>query len=174
MPDLGPHADFILAAYGVTLIAVTALVLAIVADDRHQRHVLAELEKKGIRRRSAKASDALPAARKPEPQASRRQDAKAERMSKPAPSPARRRLSLLLPLLVFAALSGLFWFALQGGDPSTLPSALIGKPVPQFTLPPVEGLERDGEGVAGLCHLGPCHRHAHHRQCLGVLVRALP
>jgi heme exporter protein D len=54
MPDLGPHAGFILAAYGVTLIAVSTLVLAIVADDRHQRHVLAELEKKGIRRRSAK------------------------------------------------------------------------------------------------------------------------
>jgi cytochrome c biogenesis protein CcmG/thiol:disulfide interchange protein DsbE len=70
-------------------------------------------------------------------------------MIKPAPPPARRRLSLLLPLLVFAALSGLFWFALQGGDPSTLPSALIGKPVPQFTLPPVDGLERDGRGVEG-------------------------
>ena len=70
-------------------------------------------------------------------------------MTKPVSSPKRRRLSLLLPLLVFAALAGLFWFALQGGDPSTLPSALIGKPVPQFTLPPVDGLERDGEGVAG-------------------------
>jgi heme exporter protein D len=55
MPDLGPHAGFILAAYGVTFVAVSALALAIVADDRHQRHVLAELEKKGIRRRSAKA-----------------------------------------------------------------------------------------------------------------------
>jgi cytochrome c biogenesis protein CcmG/thiol:disulfide interchange protein DsbE len=73
-------------------------------------------------------------------------------MSKPTPSPARRRLSLLLPLLVFAALSGLFWFALQGGDPSTLPSALIGKPVPQFTLPPVEGLERDGTAVPGFAN----------------------
>jgi cytochrome c biogenesis protein CcmG, thiol:disulfide interchange protein DsbE len=70
-------------------------------------------------------------------------------MSKPAPSSARRRLSLLLPLFVFAALSGLFWFALQGGDPSTLPSALIGKPVPQFTLPPVDGLESGGAGVQG-------------------------
>jgi heme exporter protein D len=59
MPDLGPHAGFILAAYGVTLVAVTALVLAIVADDRHQRHLLAELEKKGIRRRSAKPETLL-------------------------------------------------------------------------------------------------------------------
>jgi heme exporter protein D len=56
MPDLGPHASFILAAYGVTLVAVTALVLAIVADDRHQRRLLAELELKGIRRRSAKSA----------------------------------------------------------------------------------------------------------------------
>jgi heme exporter protein D len=60
MPDLGPHAGFILAAYGVTLIAVSALVLAIVADDRHQRHVLAALEKKGIRRRSAKSEATVP------------------------------------------------------------------------------------------------------------------
>jgi cytochrome c biogenesis protein CcmG/thiol:disulfide interchange protein DsbE len=73
-------------------------------------------------------------------------------MSKPVPPPARRRWSLLLPLVVFAALSGLFWFALQGGDPSTLPSALIGKPVPQFTLPPIDGLERDGEGVQGFAN----------------------
>jgi heme exporter protein D len=56
MPDLGPHASFIVGAYGVTVIAVTALVLAIVADDRHQRHMLAELERKGIRRRSAKSA----------------------------------------------------------------------------------------------------------------------
>ena len=53
MPDLGPHASFIVAAYGVTLIAVTALVLTIVADDRRQRRLLAELERKGIKRRSA-------------------------------------------------------------------------------------------------------------------------
>jgi heme exporter protein D len=53
MPDLGPHASFIVAAYGVTLIALTALVLTIVADDRRQRRLLAELERKGIKRRSA-------------------------------------------------------------------------------------------------------------------------
>jgi heme exporter protein D len=53
MPDLGPHASFIVAAYGVTFIAVTALVLTIVADDRRQRRLLAELERKGIKRRSA-------------------------------------------------------------------------------------------------------------------------
>ena len=54
MPDLGPHAIFILAAYGVTFVAVAALALAIVADDRKQRRLLADLERRGIKRRSAK------------------------------------------------------------------------------------------------------------------------
>jgi cytochrome c biogenesis protein CcmG, thiol:disulfide interchange protein DsbE len=39
----------------------------------------------------------------------------------------RRRFGLALPFVIFAALAGLFWYALQGGDPSRLPSALIGK-----------------------------------------------
>ena len=55
MPDLGPHADFIVAAYGVTFVAVAALASFIVADDRKQRRLLAELEARGIRRRSAPA-----------------------------------------------------------------------------------------------------------------------
>ena len=55
MLDLGPHAAFILAAYGVTFVAVAALALFIVEDDRKQRHLLAELERRGIRRRSAGA-----------------------------------------------------------------------------------------------------------------------
>jgi len=53
MLDLGPHASFIIAAYGVTVIAIGALILATLADDRRQRHILADLERKGIRRRSA-------------------------------------------------------------------------------------------------------------------------
>jgi heme exporter protein D len=56
MPDLGPHAIFILAAYGVTFVAVTALTLAIVGDDVKQRRLLADLERRGIRRRSASAA----------------------------------------------------------------------------------------------------------------------
>ena len=55
MPDLGPHAIFILAAYGVTVVAVAALALAIVENDRKQRRLLADLERRGIRRRSASA-----------------------------------------------------------------------------------------------------------------------
>jgi cytochrome c biogenesis protein CcmG/thiol:disulfide interchange protein DsbE len=62
----------------------------------------------------------------------------------------RRRLLVLLPLIVFLALAALFLFRLGAGDPSKLPSALIGRPVPQTDLPPVAGLLRDGAPVAGL------------------------
>ena len=54
MLDLGPHAAFIFATYGVTFVAVATLALFIVEDDRKQRRLIAELERKGIRRRSAK------------------------------------------------------------------------------------------------------------------------
>lgn len=63
--------------------------------------------------------------------------------------PPLRRFGLALPLLIFASLAGLFWYALQGGDPSRLPSALIGKPVPDFTLSPIDGLAADGKDVPG-------------------------
>ena len=63
--------------------------------------------------------------------------------------PSFRRFGPALPLLIFAVLAGLFWYALQGGDPSRLPSALIGKPVPDFTLAPIDGLAADGKDVPG-------------------------
>jgi cytochrome c biogenesis protein CcmG/thiol:disulfide interchange protein DsbE len=50
----------------------------------------------------------------------------------------RLRLWLLLPLVGFLLLAGLFAYRLDTGDPSRIPSALIGKPVPQFTLPALE------------------------------------
>jgi heme exporter protein D len=73
MPDLGPHASFIWAAYAATFIAVFALIVFIVRDDRRQRQLLADLERQGIRRRSAKAQvapkprQAKPRGRKPKP-----------------------------------------------------------------------------------------------------------
>ncbi|MDA7946488.1 MAG: DsbE family thiol:disulfide interchange protein [Hyphomicrobiaceae bacterium] len=57
---------------------------------------------------------------------------------------------MALPLILFLALAGLFFVGLYSGDPSKLPSALIGKPVPEFTLPPLKGLKHDGKQVAGL------------------------
>lgn len=44
----------------------------------------------------------------------------------------------LLPVLVFAALAMVFWAGLAG-DPARVPSVLIGKPVPEFSLPGVAG-----------------------------------
>ena len=72
MPDLGPHAIFILAAYGVTFVAVAALAFAIVADDRKQRRLLAELERRGIRRRSARAPAKPDASKAGQPRRKRR------------------------------------------------------------------------------------------------------
>ncbi len=56
---------------------------------------------------------------------------------------------VLAPLLIFGALVGLFAFALQTGDPSKLPSALIGKPAPATQFPPVEGLMEADKPVPG-------------------------
>jgi len=47
----------------------------------------------------------------------------------------------LLPIVVFAVIAGFFAMALRSGDPSLLPSTLVGKPVPKTTFPPIEGLE---------------------------------
>jgi heme exporter protein D len=94
MPDLGPHASFIIGAYAVTLIAVTALVLAILKDDRHQRRLLAELERQGIRRRSAKPLVAKPPAAKPvtaEPQARTALKPKPAATQRRKPSRARKQ-----------------------------------------------------------------------------------
>lgn len=53
--DLGPHAGFILAAYAVTTAVVAALVLWVVSDHAAQRRALADLERRGITRRSAES-----------------------------------------------------------------------------------------------------------------------
>jgi cytochrome c biogenesis protein CcmG/thiol:disulfide interchange protein DsbE len=63
---------------------------------------------------------------------------------------SRRSIFVLLPLVGFIALAVLFYVGLREGDPALLPSALIGKPMPPTDLPPVEGLQRDGQPVPGL------------------------
>jgi len=62
----------------------------------------------------------------------------------------RRHVLVFLPLIVFAALAALFFYRLGAGDPSRLPSALIGHPIPATDLPPLPGLDRDGKPVPGL------------------------
>ena len=74
-------------------------------------------------------------------------------MSQQPPAvPAHRRVGFLmvLPLFVFLGLAALFWLRLGSGDPSKIPSALIGRPVPQTVLPPLDGLASDGKPVPGL------------------------
>jgi cytochrome c biogenesis protein CcmG/thiol:disulfide interchange protein DsbE len=66
--------------------------------------------------------------------------------------PGRRRIIVLLPLALFLALAVLFLYRLGAGDPSRLPSALIGRPVPTVDLPPIAGLMRDSAPVAGLAN----------------------
>jgi cytochrome c biogenesis protein CcmG/thiol:disulfide interchange protein DsbE len=74
-------------------------------------------------------------------------------MSGPATSDAPRqgrRWLVALPLIVFTALAGLFLLRLHGGDPSKIPSALIGRPAPQTVLPALEGLVNNGVPIPGL------------------------
>jgi cytochrome c biogenesis protein CcmG/thiol:disulfide interchange protein DsbE len=62
----------------------------------------------------------------------------------------RRRLIVFVPLALFLALAGLFLIRLFAGDPSRIPSALIGRPAPATALPPVAALVRDGAPVPGI------------------------
>ncbi len=61
--DLGPHALFILAAYAVTALIVAGLILRAVLDHRSQLRALADLEGRGLRRRSSGVEPPLHPAR---------------------------------------------------------------------------------------------------------------
>ena len=65
-------------------------------------------------------------------------------------TPRRRSFLMALPLVAFAGLAVIFWFRLGSGDPSRIPSALIGRPAPQTALPALEGLVNGGGQVPGL------------------------
>ena len=66
--------------------------------------------------------------------------------------PPRSRFSLVAvaPVALFVMLAIGFLYALYHGDPSHLPSALIGKPAPQFTLAAVPGANVPGFANADL------------------------
>jgi cytochrome c biogenesis protein CcmG/thiol:disulfide interchange protein DsbE len=64
--------------------------------------------------------------------------------------PQRRSWLMVLPPIVFLSLAVLFWLRLGNGDPSRIPSALIGHPAPQTSLPPLQGLLSNGAQVPGL------------------------
>lgn len=65
-------------------------------------------------------------------------------------TPQRRKFGwVIAPILIFGVLVAVFAFALQTGDPSKLPSALIGRPVPQISYEPLEGFLDAGRPVPG-------------------------
>jgi len=51
--DLGPHAPFIVGAYVIATAVVAALIAWVTADHAAQKRALADLERRGITRRSA-------------------------------------------------------------------------------------------------------------------------
>jgi cytochrome c biogenesis protein CcmG/thiol:disulfide interchange protein DsbE len=66
-------------------------------------------------------------------------------MSEAETAPRRRSpLIFIVPLLLFGALSIVFFAGLFSGDASRVPSALIGKPAPEITLTALEGLQKGG------------------------------
>ena len=63
---------------------------------------------------------------------------------------SRMRFIFLLPVIIFGALALVFLVRLYGGDPSIVPSVLINKPAPEFTLAPLEGLRDETGQIPGL------------------------
>ena len=56
--SLGPHAAFIIAAYAAALAVVMGLIGWVIADHAAQRRRLADLEARGVTRRSDKSEAA--------------------------------------------------------------------------------------------------------------------
>ena len=65
------------------------------------------------------------------------------------------RWGALIPAGVFLVMAGLFLVAVFRGDPSRLPSALIGRSVPEFSLPPIPGVDRPGLASTDFGHGQP-------------------
>lgn len=66
------------------------------------------------------------------------------------PGKVKLRALLLLPFAIVAVLLVFLFRQLGAGDPSYLPSPLIGKPVPEFSLPGVANLAGENGPVPGL------------------------
>jgi heme exporter protein D len=53
--NLGPHADFIIAAYALALFVVAGLTAWVLLDYAAQRRLLGDLQERGVRRRSQRS-----------------------------------------------------------------------------------------------------------------------
>lgn len=81
---------------------------------------------------------------------------KAEPVTKPNinPNKPKKKFSIgsfvlfTMPLIVTVAVGYMFFFQLNN-KVDNLPSVLIGQPAPEFTLPAVEGLTRNGTQIEG-------------------------
>lgn len=58
--DLGPYAAYIWASYVIVLGALALLTVRLIAQGRSYRRAIADLEARGIRRRSAKPDETKP------------------------------------------------------------------------------------------------------------------
>ncbi len=67
----------------------------------------------------------------------------------PDQQPKRHPVWALFPVLAFAGLALLLWQGLSS-DPGKIPSPLLSKPVPEFTLPPITGSTFPGLSAAQL------------------------
>ena len=56
--DLGPHGAFIVAAYAAAAFVVIGLIAWVIVDHAAQRRLLADLEARGVTRRSGKSEAA--------------------------------------------------------------------------------------------------------------------
>jgi heme exporter protein D len=57
--DLGPHADFIVAAYAIAALVLLLMIGWVVLDHRAQKLKLAKLETQGVTRRSERTVERL-------------------------------------------------------------------------------------------------------------------
>ncbi len=84
-------------------------------------------------------------------EATKAQDEPAMAAEETTPQKGGVKLSVLIPLIVFLVVSAFFVWGLIKGDPRKIPSVLIGKPVPEFDLPPLPGaMTADGRPIPGL------------------------
>ncbi len=75
-------------------------------------------------------------------------------MSTEAPAGSRGLGWVALPVVLFATLAVLFAVSLKSGDPSRLPSALIGKPAPSYAFAPIENLAAAASPMNGFDQAG--------------------
>ena len=140
------HAGFVFAAYAASALVIGAMILWIALGQRARKAELAALEAGG---RQAPLGRAM--------------------SESPVTKPSRRNWLALLPLILFLGLAAIFLTQLMSGrDTQTLPSALIGQPVPVTNLPPIEALAHSRHRAGGL------QGQSHDAQRLRLLVRALP